>query len=236
MAGIAERTSEVRERLAAAAVRAGRLPSEITLIAASKTRSVEEIEEAIRCGVTDLGENYVQELLTKREAIDKYGLSQVSWHLIGHLQRNKVRYLRPALRLIHSLDSTRLAEEINRRVGEAGFRQPVLIEVNLVGEETKSGVSPAEVRSLAEHVLELPHLELQGLMAMPPYSEDPQASRPHFRQLAGLAEELRASGFPAQSMQHLSMGMSGDFEVAVEEGATFVRLGTVLFGPRVPRE
>jgi pyridoxal phosphate enzyme (YggS family) len=134
--------------------------------------------------------------------------------------------------LVHSLDSVALAEEINRRAGDAEIRQPVLIEVNVAGETAKFGVSPAQVRSLAELTLGLPHVELQGLMAMPPYSDDPEESRPHFRRLAELAAELREQGLPPANMRHLSMGMSGDFEVAVEEGATLVRLGNVLFGPR----
>ena len=232
MPTIAERVAEVQERLAQAAGRAGRSPKAVTLVAAAKTRTPEEVAEVIRAGLTHIGENYVQELLATREAIDKMDLPAVTWHVIGHLQRNKVKYLQPAPALIHSLDSLALAQEIDRRAGEGGTRQGVLLEVNLAGEETKSGVSPAEVEALATRVLELPHLELQGLMAMPPYTEDPETSRPHFRRLRALAEELASQGLPPENLRHLSMGMSGDYEVAVEEGATLVRLGTILFGPR----
>jgi PLP dependent protein len=231
MPTIVDRVAEVRNRLKAACERSGRHPSEVTLVAASKTRSVSEMLEACAAGVGDFGENYVQELLAKREAIDKAASGCVSWHIIGHLQRKKVKLLRPAPALIHSLDSLALAEEIDRRAAEAGERQAVLIEVNVGGEETKSGVTPAEARTLSQAVLELPHLQLQGLMAMPPYSEDPEASRPHLRRLRELALEL-AGELPPGGMQHLSMGMSGDWEVAVEEGATLIRLGTALFGSR----
>lgn len=187
--------------------------------------------EACAAGVTHFGENYVQELLAKRSAIDKSATKRVSWHLIGHLQRNKVRLLRPAPALIHSLDSVALAQELNRRAGEWGERQAVLIEVNVAGEETKTGVTLETAPALAEAVLQLPHLDLQGLMAMPPYSDNPEDSRPHLRRLRQLRDELEAD-FPPGSMRHLSMGMSGDWEVAVEEGATLIRLGTALFGPR----
>jgi len=142
-----------------------------------------------------------------------------------------VKYLQPPPALIHSLDSLALAQEIDRRAAAAGVRQAVLLEVNL-GEQTKSGVPPAGILALAEATLDLPHLDLQGLMAMPPYSADPEASRPHFRRLAELAGLLRTAGLPAGNLRHRSIGMSGDYEVAVEEGATLVRLGTVLFGPR----
>jgi len=239
MPTIAERVAEVQRRLAAAAEQVGRSPADVTLVAAAKTRTPAEVAEVIRAGVTAIGENYVQELLAARAALDKTALptvswAQVRWHVIGHLQRNKVKYLRPAPALIHSLDSAALAQEIDRRAGELGTRQGVLIEVNLAGEATKSGVSPAQVRALAETALALPHLELQGLMTMPPYTEDPETSRPHFRRLAALAQELASQGLPAENLRHLSMGMSGDYEVAVAEGATLVRLGTVLFGPRPP--
>jgi pyridoxal phosphate enzyme (YggS family) len=242
---ISDRVQAVRERLAAACARSGRPLADVTLVAATKTRSAEELAAAVRAGISDLGENYVQELLAKRAALcadtlDSLGPFSVSWHMIGHLQRNKVKYLVPggrggALALIHSVDNLPLAQEIDRRAREAGrerYRQPVLLEVNIAGEDSKTGVAPAAAAALAEQVAALEQVELQGLMAMPPYSEDPRESRPHFRALARLAAGLVQSGLPAGTMRHLSMGMSGDFEVAVEEGATLVRLGTVLFGPR----
>lgn len=232
MPTIAQRLREVTQRVEAACRRSGRDPGSVLILAATKTRTPEELLAALEAGLTHFGENYVQELLAKREAIDKAGYTNVSWHMIGHLQRNKVKYLVPGVALIHSLDSVALAEEIEKRATRAGVRQPVLLEVNLAAEATKSGISPQELPALAERVLELPHLDLQGLMAMPPYSEDPEDSRPHFQALRALAESLRSAGVPAENLRHLSMGMSGDYEVAIEEGATIIRLGTVLFGPR----
>ncbi len=231
---IVERVQAVRERLASACARSGRSITEVTLIAATKTRTVQEVAAVLAAGVTDLGENYVQELLAKRTAIDRQGGLSVSWHIIGHLQRNKVKYVVPGVALIHSLDSLRLAQEIDRQAARAERRQPVLLEVNIAGEDSKTGVAPAQVGALAAEVAQLPHLELQGLMCMPPYSHDPEASRPHFQALAALAE-LLAANLPPGAMRHLSMGMSGDYEVAAEEGATLVRLGKVLFGPRPER-
>ena len=210
----------------------GRSPEAVTLLAATKTRTIPEMIEVVEAGVAHLGENYVQELVAKKEQLDAAGYRHVSWHAIGHVQRNKVRYIAPFCTLIHSLDSLRLAQEIDGRAAALGRVQPVLIEVNVTGEQTKFGVAPGEVAPLARQVAELAHLELQGLMTMPPYSDDSEASRPHFQKLRCLAEQLRESDLPPAAMHHLSMGMSGDYEVAVEEGATLVRLGTVLFGPR----
>jgi len=232
MSTIAQRLHQITQRVEAACRRCGRQPGSVVILAATKTRTPEELLQAAAAGLTHFGENYVQELLAKRQAIDKAGFANVSWHMIGHLQRNKVKYLVPGVTLIHSLDSVALAEEIEKRAARAGIRQPVLLEVNLAAEATKSGVAPEGLPALAERVLELPHLDLQGLMAMPPYSEDPEDSRPYFQALRGLADSLRAQGIPAENLRHLSMGMSGDYEVAVEEGATIIRLGTALFGPR----
>ncbi len=229
---ISDRVQAVRERLAAAGERCGRSPADVVLIAATKTRSPEEVSAVLESGVTELGENYVQELVTKRAAIDRLGQFSVSWHVIGHLQRNKVKYVVPGMALIHSVDNLPLAQEIEKRAAQADLRQPVLLEVNIAGEDSKTGIEPAQVAELAEAVMALGHVDLQGLMCMPPYSDSPEDSRPHFRALAALAERLVRGGLPREAMRHLSMGMSGDYEVAVEEGATLVRLGTVLFGPR----
>jgi pyridoxal phosphate enzyme (YggS family) len=229
---ISDRVQAVRERLAAACARAGRDPADVTLVAATKTRSPEELLAALHAGLTDFGENYVQELLSKRSALDSLGALSVSWHMIGHLQRNKVKYLAPGVALIHSVDNLPLAQEIAKRAAPTGRRQPVLLEVNIAGEDSKTGVAPDQVGALAALVAALPQVDLQGLMCMPPYSDDPETSRPHFRALATLAAALVQAGLPPPTMRHLSMGMSGDYEVAVEEGATLVRLGTVLFGPR----
>jgi pyridoxal phosphate enzyme (YggS family) len=239
---ICDRVQAVRERLGAACARSGRSPADVTLVAATKTRSAAELAAAIQAGISDLGENYAQELLAKRAALDSLGGFSVSWHMIGHLQRNKVKYLVSgdargrALALIHSVDNLPLAQEIDRRAaedGSVGYRQPVLLEVNIAGEDSKTGVAPAQVAVLAAQVAALPHVDLQGLMCLPPYGPDPEDSRPHFRALADLAAALAQSGLPPGTLRHLSMGMSGDYEVAVEEGATLVRLGTVLFGPRL---
>ena len=232
MESISERVQAARAALAAACERSGRDPREVTLVAATKTRTVEEIRQVVEAGVHNLGENYVQELRAKREALDKAAPGRVLWHVIGHVQRNKVKYLVPGTALIHSVDNGALAQEIERRAAGAGLRQAVLLEVNLAGEGSKSGVAAEEVPELARILLTLPHVDLQGLMCLPPYAEQPEASRPYFVALRGLAAELVAQGLPPGSMRHLSMGMSGDFSVAVEEGATLVRLGTVLFGPR----
>ena len=229
---ISDRVQAVRERLAAACERSGRLPAEVTLIAATKTRTPEEVLAVAEAGVTEMGENYVQEMAAKRAAIDRLGQVSVSWHMIGHLQRNKVKYVVPGLALIHSVDNLPLAQEIARRAAAARVRQPVLLEVNLAGEDSKTGIEPGRAAELAEAVAALGHVDLQGLMCMPPYSADPEDSRAHFRALAALAEGLVAAGLPRESVRHLSMGMSGDYEVAVEEGATLIRLGTILFGPR----
>ncbi len=229
---IADNLQRVRERIAEAAGRAGRRPEEVTLVAVTKTHPPEVALEAVRAGALDLGENYAQELVAKKEALEAAGVQGVRWHFIGHLQRNKVKYIAPFIHLIHSVDSLRLGQEISKRAQQAGRRIPVLIEVNVSGEETKFGVPPEQVRELAEGLLELEGVELQGLMTMAPIAEDPEQVRPIYRRLRELAEELAASGLPEQSMRHLSMGMTQDFEVAVEEGATIVRVGTAIFGPR----
>jgi hypothetical protein len=200
----------------------------VVLVAVSKTRGLEEVREAIGAGVTDLGENYVQELVVKWESV---GSSSVQWHMIGHLQRNKAKYLAPFCSMVHAMDSERLAEEISRRAAEHGRRQPVLIEVNIAGEETKFGVSPGEVAPLAERVVGLAGVELRGLMTMTPYAAEREASRRHFTGVRELAERV-GRNLPPGAMSELSMGMTQDFEVAVEEGATIVRVGTAIFGRR----
>ena len=232
MRTIAERLTDIQAKVEQACAGSGRAAEEVTVLAATKTRTVPEIIEAVQAGITHLGENYIKELVAKREALQAAGYDAISWHAIGHLQRNKVRFVVPFCTLIHSVDSLRLAQEIDKRAAREGRVQPVLLEVNVSGEDSKFGIMPAEVAQLAEQVAEVDHLKLQGLMTMPPYSEDPETSRPHFRLLRGLAEELASSGLPAGARHHLSMGMSGDYQVAIEEGATIIRLGTVLFGPR----
>jgi PLP dependent protein len=230
MSVITERVRAVRDRIARAAERAGRDPASVQLVAVSKTKSVAEVREAVEAGVRVFGENYVQELLAKREGLGE----AAEWHYIGHLQTNKAKYLVPFCALIHSVDSARLATEIDRRAQQFGRRQPVLIEVKLSEEETKSGIDPGGVVELAQAMTGLPGLDLRGLMVMPPFSEDPGASRPYFVRLRELREALRGAGSPSGSCAELSMGMTMDFEVAIEEGATIVRVGTAIFGPRQP--
>jgi pyridoxal phosphate enzyme (YggS family) len=228
MGGIAERLYDVRSRIAEALSRSGREPDSVRLVAVSKTKPVEALREAIRAGVTDLGENYVQELAAKQSQIG----NEVQWHFIGHLQSNKARLLAPFCTLIHGVDSARLAAEISRRAAAHGRVQPVLIEVNLGQEAGKFGVDPSAVLDLAEGVLQLPHVCLRGLMTMPPFPVHPEDSRPYFIRLRELRDELAQRGVPAESLQELSMGMTADYQIAIEEGATLVRIGTAIFGSR----
>lgn len=231
MSDIAGSLSEVRARIADAARRSGRSADDVLLVTVSKTRSLEEIAEAIDAGARDLGENYVQELVEKQAALAAEGRDDVRWHAIGHLQRNKVRHIAAFCRLIHSLDSTRLADEIQKRVGAAGRTQPVLIEVNVAAETSKFGVSPEAAKPLAEHVAGLGDVELRGLMAMTPYDISVDESRRYFARTREVAEAL-ARDLPDGAMSELSMGMTQDYESAVEEGATMVRVGTAIFGKR----
>ena len=225
MSEIRENLLRVRERIEGAARRAGRDPKEINLVAVSKTVEVERIREAIDAGVIILGENYVQEAQKKIEQIGKL----VAWHFIGHLQSNKAKYAVNLFDAIHSLDSIPLAEELNRRAEKADRKIPVMIEVNLSGEPTKFGTEEEKVFGIAKKVLDLGNLSLEGLMTMPPYFDDPEMNRPFFVRLRALKDKMAEEGI---SMKELSMGMSNDFEVAIEEGATYVRVGTAIFGAR----
>jgi pyridoxal phosphate enzyme (YggS family) len=228
MGEIAGRLAEVQRRMGEAARRAGRSPEDVGLVAVSKTQPADRVREAIAAGATALGENYVQELVRKREQIGE----GVEWHFIGHLQTNKVKYLAPFCALIHGVDSLRVAAEISKRAGALGRTQPVLIEVNLSGEAAKSGLAREEALDLARGIVGLPSIELRGLMTMPPYPEDPEQSRPYFVSLRALQEQLRRGGIPATACAELSMGMTADYEIAIEEGATLVRVGTAIFGAR----
>lgn len=221
---IEQRVAEVRARIEAAARRAGRDPGEVTLIAVTKVFPAEAIRAAYAAGLRHFGENYVQEFERKRPAVAD--LAGACFHLIGHLQSNKARRAVQAFDFIQTVDSARLARRLDDAVAELkpDARLPVMIEVKLSPEETKSGVAPEELGALVEAVRACSHLELRGLMTMPPFSDDPEDARPYFRRLRELASQF---GLP-----ELSMGMSQDFEVAIEEGATHVRIGTALFGPR----
>jgi len=220
---IGRNVAEVRERIARACERAGRQPEEVTLIAVSKMVDVARIEQAIAAGIQHFGENYYQEAREKIPSIN----APVYWHFIGHLQKNKVRGVVPLFEWIHTIDDVELAREVDRRAQAAGKRQRVLIEVNISGEPQKYGVPPEDAVSLAEQIAELPCLKLEGLMGMAPIVETAEHARPYFAKLRCLFEKL-----PEACRIHLSMGMTQDFEVAIEEGATMVRIGTAIFGAR----
>jgi pyridoxal phosphate enzyme (YggS family) len=213
----------VRDRIAMAAQRAGRDPAAVTIVAVTKGHPLEVAREAAAQGLLNLGENRVQEALAKQEA---WPDSPVRWHLVGHLQRNKVRHAAGRFALIHSLDSVRLADALEQEAGKRGIRQDVLVEVNVAREPQKTGALPHEVEALVRHARGLSHLNVRGLMTMAPLTGDAGLIRAVFSGLRELSDRL--------GLTELSMGMSNDFEIAVEEGATMVRLGTVLFGERAP--
>lgn len=223
--GIGARIAQVRNRIAAAARRSGRAPEAVTLVAVSKTMPPEAVREAIAAGVQDLGENRVQEARDKIAACP----GRASWHLIGHLQSNKAKLAVELFDCIQSLDSLRLGEELQRHGQRLGKRVRCLVQVNVGAEAQKSGSASSELRELLEGLRELPNLQVDGLMAIPPFLDDPEAVRPYFRRLRELRDALAGTGLVGSD---LSMGMTGDFEVAIEEGATLVRIGTAIFGGR----
>jgi hypothetical protein len=236
MSTIKENLLRVMERIEKAARKAGRNPQEIKLVAVSKTVEAARIREAIEAGVSILGENYVQEAQEKIEEIgrpactERFGEGRpVSWHFIGHLQSNKAKYAVRLFDMVHSLDSIPLAEELNRRAEQADRVIKVMIEVNLSKEATKFGTDEEMLLNLARRIQNLKHLSLEGLMTMPPYFDSAEMSRPYYIALRELKERMVKEGIP---MKELSMGMSNDFEIAIEEGATYVRVGTAIFGPR----
>ncbi|HEX2051071.1 MAG TPA: YggS family pyridoxal phosphate-dependent enzyme [Actinomycetota bacterium] len=222
---VAERVAAVRERIARAAERAGRDPAGVRLVAVSKTFGADAVLEAARAGVTDFGENRAQELRHKAAAVG----DAVTWHFVGHLQSNKVRAVVGVARVVHSVDRPGLAEALARRARSVGVVQDVLVEVNVAAEASKHGCEPPAAPALADEIASYDELALRGVMAIPPLAPDPEASRPHFRALAALRDEIAVRHPGAVD---LSMGMSGDFEVAIEEGATIVRVGEAIFGPR----
>ncbi len=225
---IAENLEHINERIAAAACKVGRDPAAVCLVAVSKTKPAAAVAEAARAGQRLFGENYVQELVAKAREV----AVPVEWHFIGHLQSNKVRQLAGLVTMIHSVDRLSLAQEIDRQWGKLGQVCDVLVEVNVACEETKCGTSTTEVLDLVRRVAELPHVRVRGLMTMPPFFDDPEGARPYFRELRRIAEEIAASAIPGVEMAELSMGMSGDFETAIAEGATLVRVGSAIFGER----
>jgi len=230
---LAARLAGIRARISAAAERCGRKPEEVTLIAISKTHPAASIKRLIELGGADVGENRVQEADAK---IAEIGRDRVRWHLVGHLQANKARRAVNLFDVIHSLDSVDLAQRLDRLCLEEGReRLAVLVQVDLGHEETKSGVDESELTHLVESLGPLHRLELTGLMTLPPFFDDPEQSRPFFRRLRQLRDELAARGAFGEGKGELSMGMTNDFEVAIEEGATMVRVGTAIFGERGPR-
>ncbi|HEY0756404.1 MAG TPA: YggS family pyridoxal phosphate-dependent enzyme [Ktedonobacteraceae bacterium] len=226
---IAENITQVRIRIAEAASKAGRDPAEITLVAVSKTRPVELVEIAYNLGVTNFGENRVQEALPKIKAFHPQGLR---WHLIGHLQSNKAGKVVELFACIHSVDSLHLAQVLSRHAQEHGQRLALLLQVNVAGEASKEGVSLAEAPAVARQISALPELQIEGLMTVAPLVNDPEEVRPIFRELRLLRDRLR-SEIPSSSWAQLSMGMTDDYTVAIEEGATLVRVGRAIFGQRV---
>lgn len=225
-AAIAGRYREIRGRADAACLRAGRSPGEVTVLGVTKTKPAATVRAAAEAGITDIGENYVQELLGKQRELGDI----VRWHYIGHLQRNKAKEIVPFVTMIHGVDSERLGAEISRQGEKLSRRVPVLLQVNTSGEASKFGIPPEEAIPLAGRLAELPGLELSGLMTIPAIFDDPEGVRPMFRMLRELRDRIREQR--GLELPHLSMGMTGDFEVAIEEGATLVRIGTALFGGR----
>lgn len=223
-----ENLYDVQKRIAAACQRAGRDSREVTLIAVSKTKPVTMIEEIMAEGVVDFGENKPQELKDKYEVLPK----NLKWHMIGHLQRNKVKYVIDKACMIHSVDSLRLAETIQQEAGKLDLIMPVLIEVNIAREESKFGVSPEETEELVRQVAQLPNLRVEGLMTIAPFVEIAERNRVYFSNLRKLYVDIKSKNIDNVNMCNLSMGMTGDYEIAIEEGATLVRVGTGIFGER----
>lgn len=225
---ISQNIKTIEAIIAAECEKAGRNKSEVTLIAVSKTKPVEELWEAYDCGCRDFGENKVQELLDKYEAMPK----DIRWHMIGHLQRNKVKYIVDKVYMIHSVDSLRLAEEISKEAVKKNVEVKILLEVNVANEETKFGVACEEVRQLAEDVAKLPNISVKGLMTIAPFVENEEKNRYNFQKLKKIFVDIMTKNIDNINMEVLSMGMTGDYRVAVSEGATCVRVGTGIFGIR----
>ncbi len=229
---VRENVRSVLDRIARAALRVGRNPNEVTLVGATKSVDVERIRAAIEAGLQHIGENYAQEAWAKYQQIGDL----VTWHFIGRLQTNKAKVVVRFCQFVQSLDRLALAEELNRRAEQIGRTILCLVEVNVGNEETKGGLPPEQVEDFLRQLASFSHLRVVGLMAMPPYFLDPEQVRPYFRQVRSLFEHLTKLSLPHVEMRYLSMGMSHDFEVAIEEGANMVRVGTALFGPRPPKE
>ena len=225
---IRDHLNEVRENIQKACEKAGRSPQEVTLIAVSKTKPLFMLEEAYEAGARDFGENKVQEILEKHPKMPE----DARFHMIGHLQRNKVKQVLPHAVLIHSVDSYRLAEQISQEAGKLGITAKILLEVNVAKEESKFGMMPEDVEEMAGQIAALPHLQIEGLMTIAPFVDDPEKNRPVFRKLYQLSVDIKKKNIDNVNMGVLSMGMPGDYQVAVEEGSTMIRVGTGIFGAR----
>lgn len=228
MSQIGDNFKRVRARIADAASRAGRNPEDIKLVVVSKTVEVDKIKQAIKAGATILGENYIQEARNKIKEIGQ----GARWDFIGHLQSNKAKPAVDLFEMIHSVDRLSLAQEINRVAEKKRKRMRILIQVNISGEETKSGIDSQRVSPLVREIASMSNLSLEGLMTMPPYFDDPENARPYFTALRELRDTILEKNIEGINLKELSMGMSGDFEVAIEEGSTLVRIGTAVFGER----
>lgn len=218
----------VKERVREACKRAGRKEEEVLLIAVSKTRTYDEINEAAKAGARVFGENKPQELKNKADALNK----EYEWHMIGHLQTNKIKYILERACLIHSVDSLKLAEAVNKEAEKRGMTANILVQVNIAEEDTKFGLEFDEVEALLRQISLLPNVRIKGLMTVPPFVENPEDNRIHFRKMHQLFIDIKEKNIDNVDMNELSMGMTGDFEVAIEEGATMVRVGTGIFGER----
>ena len=225
---IKENLEFVEKNIAEACKKAGRDRSEVTLIAVSKTKPVEALREAMDCGIRVFGENKVQEMKDKTAVITE----DLDWHMIGHLQANKVKYLPGMAYMIHSVDNVKLAQEIEKQYAKHDLNIDVLIEVNMAAEDTKFGLSPDDVIPFVKEISALSHLNIRGLMTIAPYTEDPESNRVYFKGLRELKDKINELGLLTKPMDTLSMGMTGDYQIAIEEGATFVRVGTGIFGER----
>lgn len=225
---IQENIKAVEDRIAAECQKAGRDPEDVTLIAVSKTKPVEMLREAYEYGCRDFGENKVQELLDKYEVMPR----DIRWHMIGHLQRNKVKYIVDKVYLIHSVDSLRLAEEISKEAVKKNVCVNILVEVNVANEETKFGTTCEEVKQLVQDIAKLPNICVKGLMTIAPFVENAEKNRPFFSKLKKISVDIMEENIDNITMENLSMGMTGDYTVAVSEGATYVRVGTGIFGVR----
>ena len=228
---LSDNLSRVRQRISQACQRSGRDPSSVTLVCVTKGVALEAIRQVVDLGITDVGENRIQEARTKIPALARAG---VQWHLIGHLQRNKAKEAVELFDMIHSVDSLSLAEELERQAAKRAHTKEVLIQVNVSGEATKFGCRAEEALGFARAVSRLDHLRLRGLMTIPPLTDDPEAARPHFHRLRQLRDEVATALSLEPTALSLSMGMSSDFEVAIEEGADLVRIGTAIFGDQRP--